>query len=544
VGIDANFFELGGHSLLATQLNSRVREVFRIEMPLRSLFERPTVAGLAELVDASIRAGHGLEATPIVPVARGAALPLSFAQQQLWFVSQLEPESVIYNIAVAVRLKGRLDIPVLERTFSEITRRHEVLRTTFVAERGEPRVVVSAPAPVSVPVEDLSAVTEEGRDAEAQRLAREEARRPFDLTRGPLLRVRLLRLGSDEHVCLLTMHHIVSDGWSMSILVKEVAALYEAFSRGADSPLPELPIQYADYAVWQRSWLQGEALERQLHYWKAQLAGVLPVTELPFSKPRPPAQTFRGGSHSFVLADELADSLRALCRQEGATLFMTLLAAFKALLHGYTKQEDVIVGTAIANRNRLEVEGLIGFFINSLPLRTDLSNDPSFRELLKRVREVTLGAYAHLDVPFERLVEELQPERNLSRPPLFQVVFGLHNAPKSALSLPDLELSSVPARHAVVRYDLTLQMAESDGLLGGSWTYNLDLFDDAAVKHVHEHFETLLRNIVLHTDTSLSELDTMPEPEAGQQAARRKAREEADAGRLRATRRRVVREGQ
>jgi len=543
VSVDANFFALGGHSLLATQLNSRLREVFRIELPLRSLFERPTVARLSELVDEVMQAGHGLTVPPIMVAPRGAVLPLSFAQQRLWFFSQLEPDSYIYNVPVAVRLAGQLDIPVLERTLTEIGRRHEVLRTTFVAERGEPRLFISPPALLVIPVEDLSGLDQEAREAEAQRLAQEEAHRPFDLAQGPLLRVRLLRLQEDEHICLLTMHHIISDGWSMSILVREVAALYEAYLRGEASPLEELPIQYVDYAVWQQDWLRGEVLERQLHYWKTQLAGDLPVMEIPFSKPRPAVQTFRGGSYSFTLTDELADALRALCRREGATLFMTLLAVFKTLLYSYTGEDDVIVGTPIANRNRIEIENLIGFFINSLPLRTDLSGDPTFSELLGRVREVTLDAYAHLDMPLEKLVSELQPERSLSRTPLFQVVFGFHNAPKSALTLPNLELSHVPSNNAVVRYDFTLQMAESGGMLGGAWTYNLDLFNDATIKLMHNHFETLLQNVVLRPDISLSELEMITEMEPEQPVAPRRAREEANAGRWKATRRKIVREG-
>ncbi|HVR96499.1 MAG TPA: amino acid adenylation domain-containing protein, partial [Thermoanaerobaculia bacterium] len=384
VGIDEDFFALGGHSLLATQVVSRVRTALGAELPLRQLFESPTVAGLALAVRES---QGGTQAPPIVPVSRDGDLPLSFAQQRLWFLDQLEPGSAAYNIPLAVRLSGELSAGALAEVFAGIVRRHEALRTTFTAREGRPVQVIGPPR-VELPVVDLSHVSEQ----EALRLAREEARRPFDLQRGPLLRLALLRLGDREHVLLLTLHHIVSDGWSMGVLLREIAALY------AGAVLPELPVQYADFAVWQRRWLEGEVLEAQLAYWKGQLAGAPRVLELPLDRPRPAVQTFGGA----VLPVRLP-AVRELCRREGATPFMVLLAAWATVLGRHAGQEDVLVGTPIAGRNRREIEGLIGFFVNTLVLRTDLSGSPGFAGLVGRVRRAALDGYTHQDVPFERL---------------------------------------------------------------------------------------------------------------------------------------------
>ncbi|HEU4593896.1 MAG TPA: condensation domain-containing protein, partial [Pyrinomonadaceae bacterium] len=412
MGINDDFFESGGHSLLATRVVARVREAFGVEVPLRQMFETPTVAGLA----AALRQAEGEQsAGPVIArTARDEAAPLSFAQQRLWFLDQLEPGSVAYNMPTALRLTGRLDVPTMERTFGEIVRRHEVLRTRFVEVDDSPVQVITPASEVSLPLTDLGHLAEGEREAEAQRLTQEEARRPFDLAAGPLLRAALLRLSEEEHILLVTMHHIVSDGWSMGVLVREMTTLYSAFTSGEESPLEELSIQYADYAAWQRQYLSGEVLDAQLSYWRTQLGGAPALLELPTDRPRPPAQTYRGARHSFTIPAELTSHLTALSQEEGCTLFMTLLAGWQALLSRYSNQEEVVVGTPIANRTRVETEGLIGFFVNTLALRTDLSGEPSFRELLGRVREVTLGAYAHQEVPFERLVEELQPERSLS----------------------------------------------------------------------------------------------------------------------------------
>ncbi len=395
VGVNNNFFELGGHSLMATQLISRVREACGVELLLRSLFEAPTVAGMAASLEAAIRAGKWAPPTSIERYPRDVELPLSFAQQRLWFLDQLESGSPFYNIFAPVRLKGRLDLQALECTLTEIVRRHEALRTTFRTVEGRAVQVIAEARPLSLPVTDLSYLPPERREAEARRMAEEESQRPFDLARGPLLRARLLRLDEDEHLAMLTLHHIISDGWSAGILIRELAALYQAFNAGLPSPLAELPIQYADFAAWQRRWLQGETLDIQLAYWKRKLGGDRAALQLPTDRPRPAVQRFRGAHEALALGAGLSQALKAFSQQENVTLFMTLLAAFKALLHRYTGQDDIIIGSPIANRNRIEIEGMVGFFVNTLALRGDLSGDPSFRELVSRVREVALEASAY-----------------------------------------------------------------------------------------------------------------------------------------------------
>ncbi|HSN97076.1 MAG TPA: amino acid adenylation domain-containing protein, partial [Candidatus Nanopelagicales bacterium] len=428
VGIFDDFFALGGHSLLATQVVSRIRRSFSVDIPLRTLFESPTVAGLAARVEAALRAGRGVEAPPLTPIPRDGALLLSFAQQRLWFLDQLEPDSPSYSIPSALRVRGELDIEALRRVFEEIVRRHEALRTTFVAHEGSPLQIIHPPATWMLPVIDLSGRPEDARQEELERLLIEEVRRPFHLDRGPLLRTTLVKLAPEEHVLLLDMHHIVSDGWSTGVLVREIGALYPAFHAGQSSPLPELPIHYADFAAWQRAFLAGEPLDREIAYWRRRLSGA-PALELPTDRSRPPVQTFRGAQHHLTLPRELHDALAQLGREQGATLFMTLLSAFVLLLSRYSGQHDICVGTPVAGRNRAELEPLIGFFVNTLVLRIELDARRSFTDLLARVREEALGAYAHQDLPFERLVEALGVNRDLSRTPLFQVMFVLQNTP-------------------------------------------------------------------------------------------------------------------
>ncbi|HKV08641.1 MAG TPA: amino acid adenylation domain-containing protein, partial [Thermoanaerobaculia bacterium] len=436
VGVYDDFFELGGHSLLGAQLVARVRDALGVEISLRNVFEAPTVAGLAARVEEAWR-GEGPAAPPLVPVPRvpGEGLPLSFAQQRLWFLDRLAPGSAYYNVPSAVRFTGDLDERALGAAFNEIVRVHESLRTTFHAVDGRPMQMAAPALVLPLPVADLSVLPAALREAEALRLAEEEARRPFDLSRGPLARLTLLRLGEGERVLLTTLHHIVSDAWSVGVLYRSLLALYAAFAEGRPSPLVPPPVQYADYAVWQRERFAGEAWDRELSWWAGRLAD-LPVLQLPADRPRPPRQTFRGAGIKAELPADLAARLRAVARERGATLFMVLLAGFQALLSRITGQEEIVLGSPVANRERSEVEGLIGFFVNTLVLRTDASGNPAFADLVGRARETALGAWAHQSLPFERLVEELQPERDLSRQPLFQVMFHLQNVPLPDFGIP------------------------------------------------------------------------------------------------------------
>jgi amino acid adenylation domain-containing protein len=514
VDIHDNFFDLGGHSLLATQVMSRVRKTFKVEVPLRRLFEFPTVATLAECIASASRADeYELRVPPLVPVERRGRMPLSFAQQRLWFLHQLEPETPAYNVPAAVRLNGQLNVTALEQSFNEIIRRHESLRTTFATDQTGPVQIIAPAQKLSLAVLDISALPERERELEAERIAADEARLPFDLSQGPVLRVRLLRLGEAEHILLLTMHHIVSDGWSVGVLVSEVGALYDAFAAGKPSPLADLKIQYADFAVWQRQWLKDEILDAQLSYWKDQLAGAPPFLNLPTDHPRTQIQNFRGATQVFVIPATITESLRALSRREGVTLYMTLLAAFQTLMSRYTAQTDIVVGSNIANRNRVETEATIGFFSNMLVMRTDLSGDPSFQELLVRVRETALGAYAHQDVPFEKLVEALQPPREPGRQPMFQTVFSLQNAPMPALELAGLSLSLIEVNSGTAKYDLVLNMWDEDQELTGSLEYNTDLFEAPTISRLIKHFQSVLNNIADQPESRLGALELLSEEE-------------------------------
>jgi acyl carrier protein len=513
IGAEENFFEMGGHSLLATQVMSRVREGFGVEIALRELFEHPTVRELGERIEEELRGGAGKGGGRIERVSREGLMPLSFAQQRLWFIDQLDPDTHLYNIPAAVRLGGQLNLAALEQTLSEILRRHEVLRTVFAEVDRQPVQVIREAGAMRLEVTDLSVLPQQEREAEARRLAREEAQRAFNLATGPLMRASVLRLGDEEHIILFTMHHIISDGWSMGVLVREVATLYSAFHSGEPSPLAELPVQYADYAHWQRGWLQGEVLEQHLSYWRGQLADAPAVLELPTDRQRPAVQTFNGASQSFMLSTELAQGLKDLSRREGVTLYMTLLAAFQTLLYRYSGQEDILVGSPIANRNRGETEALIGFFVNTLVLRSRINPAGSFRELLRQVRETALGAYTHQDVPLEKLVEELQPERSLSHSPLFQVVFTLQNTPMEALELPGLSLSSISDQRQSAKYDLVLNMVDLEQGLVTSLEYNTDLFDASSITRMLIHFERLLESIVSLPGESLSALEFFSEEE-------------------------------
>ena len=515
VSIDDNFFDLGGHSLLATQVISRIRTIFGVETPLRKLFESANLTALAAQIEIAMR-GEQQEITTITPVSRDKNLPLSFAQQRLWFFDQFEPGSPSYNLPRTVRLQGKLNIDALSTSLNEIIKRHEILRTSFAISDGQPIQVISPSVNLQLPVVDLQHIPQEHQEVELYRLAKKEAQTGFDLTQASLLRVKLLRLDGEDHVILLTFHHIVSDGWSTDILIREVAALYTAFCAGRPSSLPQLPIQYADFALWQRQWLEGEALNNQLAYWQQQLTGELPILQLPTDRPRPTVQTYAGKTLSFIFPNSLTEELKSLSKQEGVTLFMTLLAGFKTLLYRYTGQADILVGSPIANRNRTEIENLIGFFVNTLVLRTDLSGNPSFRELLGRVRETTLGAYAHQDLPFEKLVEELQPERNLSRTPLFQVMFVFQNAPTATLELPGLNIQPLEVKTETAKFDLTLNIQNTVAELTGTIEYNTDLFDETTISRLVKHFETLLTGIVANPQQQLGNLPLLTTTEQQQ----------------------------
>lgn len=528
VGVYDNFFELGGHSLLGTQVISRMRDRFGVELSLRTLFEEPTIAAMAKKIESARPTEESLQAPPLERVPRDGELPLSFAQQRLWFVDQLEHGSVAYNVPDAIRLTGRLNIAALEETLAALVARHESLRTTFATGTGGQPMQVIAPAlSVPLPVTDLGSLPPLKRESEAERLVKEEAQRPFDLARGPLVRAHLLRLGPEDHILLLTLHHIISDGWSAGVLFREIGVLYEAFAEGRPSPLGELPIQYADYAAWQREWLQGEVLERQLAYWRKQLAGAPAVLKLPTDRPRPAEQSYRGSYQQQKMPKRVAEELKALSQREGATLFMSLVAAFQTLLYRYTDQADMIVGTDVAGRNRAEIEELIGFFLNHLVLRTDMSGDPTFRELLKRVKEVSLAAYEHQDVPFEKLVEALRPERSLSHTPIFQALFVLQNAPIEPLKLSGLTLAPLEFDSGVSKFDLALFMEEKEEEFVGIWVYKTDLFDHATITRMLGHFEILLGSILAEPDARLSALEINTETERKQRTVEKTERQES-----------------
>ncbi len=518
VGLADHFFELGGHSLLATRVMSRLRAALGVEVPLRDLFAAPRLADFAARVESARRTGALPPAPPLVAAPREAAPPLSFAQQRLWFIDQLEPGSPLYNMPGALRIEGPLDGAVLARCLGEIARRHEALRTVFAAPEGSPVQVILPAGPFPLSVMDLSELPAGEREAAAAALTAEEAARPFDLTRGPLLRASLLRLAEEDHVVLLTLHHIVGDGWSLGVLVREIAALYPAFAEGRPSPLPELPVQYADYAVWQRSWLRGEVLEGEIGFWRRQLAGLPALLELPTDRPRPAVQSYRGAVRPVWLPAALARRIEELGRREGATPFMALLAAFQVLLARYSGQDDLAVGSPVAGRDRVETEGLIGLFVNTLVLRGDLAGEPTFRELLGRVRETALAAYLHQDVPFEKLVEELAPERSLAQTPLFQVMFELQNEPVGSLDLPGLRLRPAggPAATATAKFDLTLALEEKDGGLGGTLEHATDLFDAATIDRLAGHFERLMAAAAEWPDLRVFDLPWASEAESVQ----------------------------
>jgi amino acid adenylation domain-containing protein/FkbM family methyltransferase len=523
VGVDDNFFKLGGHSLLATQIISRINEVFRAKVPLRSLFDAPSVRGLSGIVEEIARSNAGLASEPIERISRDGDLPLSFAQQRLWFLYRLNPDSPAYNITTAVRFKGELNVPALQQSLDFLIERHETLRTTFAVSNGRPRQSIAPVLKLILPIVDLRELPEGDREAMMRSLVREESLKPFDLSTGPLLRASLLQLDDHEHVAMLTLHHIISDGWSVGVFVQELSSAYEAFAAGSTPQLPELPIQYADFAAWQRQWLQGEVLEAQVAYWRQQLSGAPPVQELPTDKPRPKAQSFVGATHILHVPMNVTEGVKRIARGESASLFMTLLTAVKILMRYHTGEQNIVIGTDVANRNRADIEGLIGFFINQLVLHTNISGNPTFRELLVKVREVTLGAYAHQDVPFDKLVELLNPDRDLSRTPLFQTKVVLQNTPTQVLTLPGLQLTPVDVRDTTAKFDLAAFFEESHRGISCELQYNTDLYEAATIEQFAEQLALVLERVAEHPDITLNELDQLiGEAERGQRKTEKK----------------------
>ncbi|GHO70194.1 hypothetical protein KSC_090860 [Ktedonobacter sp. SOSP1-52] len=504
VGVLDNFFEMGGHSLLATQVIARLQRILQVNIPVRSLFEYPTIASLAQLIEAQHQ--QLTTAPELMPVAREQLLPLSFGQQRLWFLDQLEPGNTSYNIPVSVEFEGKLNLEAFEASLTTIIERHEGLRTTFQEIEGQPYQTISPRGHSRLVLIDLQGLPLDQREAVARALSEQENQQPFDLKHGPLLRYCLWRLNRQKHWLRLNMHHIVSDGWSMGILVQELTALYQAFRAGEPSPLPSLPIQYADYASWQRGWLQGEVLKEQIRYWTQQLNGARAL-ELPTDCPRTRALSQRGAHYGLQLDAQLAPRLRQLSQQEGATLFMTLLAAFQVLLYRLSGQEDIVVGTDSANRSHLETEKLIGFFVNLLALRTSMQDHPGFTTLLQRVREMVLAAYAHQELPFEMIVEHLRLPREGNRTPLVNALFVMQNVPLTEAELPGVVARPVDREISSAKFDLAFFVSEGNDSLHCAVNYSTDLFKEATIAKMLRNYEVLLKDILDHPDTPVDSLE-------------------------------------
>ncbi|HEK1011512.1 TPA: amino acid adenylation domain-containing protein, partial [Pseudomonas putida] len=509
VGATDSFFELGGHSLLATQVMSRVRQLKGADVPLSTLFEHPSLGAFAQALEAA--SACGVQAPPLLPVGRDQPLPLSFAQERQWFLWQLEPQSTAYHLASALRLRGRLDAVALQRSFDVLVARHESLRTLFIQGEGQTHQLILPQGQVTVELEqlDLAQLDLADQDAALKQAVQRQTQRLFDLTQGPLLRARLIRLGADDHALVVTQHHIISDGWSLQRMVEELIGLYDALSQGRTLDATPAPLQYADYAVWQRQWMDAGERERQLAYWTGQLAGEQTVLELPCDHPRPALQSFRGASHDFTLDPTLFAALKRLAQASQASLFMLLLAAFQVLLHRYSGQREIRVGVPVANRNRLETEGLLGFFVNTQVLKADLHGETPFAEVLAQVRQAALDAQAYQDLPFEQLVEALHPQRSLSHTPLFQVMYNHHDETRAALavhSLAALQVEPLNWGNVTAQFDLTLDTYQLEAGMGARLTYACDLFEAATIARLAEHWQCLLQAIVDQPQQCVAEL--------------------------------------
>ncbi|MDZ8065501.1 MAG: amino acid adenylation domain-containing protein [Nostoc sp. DedQUE08] len=511
IGVHDNFLALGGHSLLAFQILCRIRDIFQVELSMRHFFEAPTISEIAQSIIQAQQENIGCS-VPIQSIGRDGDLPLSFGQERLWFIDQLVPNHAFYNVPEAFRLKGVLNATILEQSLNEIIKRHEVLRTTYSSLNGQPIQVIHSTFPIKLLVVNLQGLSPDEQESQVHQIVLKEAQRPFNLVQGPLLRTTLLQLSSEEHIFLLNLHHILCDDWSLSVLFEELSTLYQAFSTGNPSTLPNLAIQYADFAAWQRQSLQGEILNNKLVYWQQHLSGSLPILELPTDYPRPLEPTYQGARQSVVIPKSLTDALNVLSRQESTTLFMTLLAAFQTLLFRYTGQEDILVGAPISDRHRSELEGLIGFLLNTLVLRTNLSDSPSFRQLLGRVREVALSGYTHQDLPFEKLVDALQIERGLNQNPLISVMFHLQNTPRPKLTVPGLTMNRLEIDNGTSKFDLYLELRETAAGISGNLEYNTDLFKAETIALMVENFSTLVQSIVSNPDQTISNLPLLTFP--------------------------------
>ncbi|MBY0273447.1 MAG: amino acid adenylation domain-containing protein, partial [Alphaproteobacteria bacterium] len=518
IGVHDNFFALGGHSLLGTRLISRIRQVFSVSLPLKSIFEYPTIKGLFSLLEEN--KNTTLATTLSIPRCKSLNnIPLSFAQQRLWFLDKLMPSSNLYNVPVALRLKGNLDLIALENAITSIMKRHEILRTQFVSEQnGEVYQVINDPSPLKIHVEDLSKLSPKSQEKEAKRRAEEETSKPFDLSNDPMMRIRILRIESKDYILLITFHHIVTDGWSLGIFFKELESYYEGWIRNKEIHLGKLSIQYKDFAAWQRTWLQGEELEKQLHFWKNHLEDIPDVLQLPTDKPRPKELSYQGGLYKTTLGQDITKKIKQFAQEKNCSLFMVLLSAYQLLLHLYSGQDDVVVGSPIANRNRQELEGLIGFFINILAFRSHYRGEESFEEHLTRTKKVTLEAYEHQDIPFDQLVDYLEIGRELNRNPVFQAMLILQNANDSQpVSLHGLKIESFDLTHYISKFDLSLIATEEEEGISLGFEYSKDLFDESSIIRMAQHYERCLEAMILQPDKCLREFNILSKKEESQQ---------------------------